>query len=49
VAVTLVPKKSEVASALTVPARRVKKAARRALQRSRTGLVGFDASSGQLH
>ena len=46
--VTLVPKKSEVANDMTSPARRVKKAARRTLQRSRTGVGGFDTNSGQL-
>ncbi|GAC1599481.1 MAG: hypothetical protein NVS3B2_00630 [Ramlibacter sp.] len=44
--VTLVPKKGEVASDVTSPVRRVKKAARRTLERSRTGVVGFDATGG---
>ena len=39
----LVPKKGEIANDVTSPVRRVKKAARRTLQRSRTGLVSFDA------
>jgi hypothetical protein len=45
--VTLVPKKSEVANDTTSPVRRVKKAARRTLQRSRTGVGGVDASTGE--
>ncbi len=42
--VTLVPKKDEVAREVRSPTRKVKKAARRTLERSRTGVGGIDAS-----
>jgi hypothetical protein len=41
--VTLVPKKDEVGKDVRSPARKVKKAARRTLERSRTGVGGIDA------
>ena len=43
--VTLVPKKDGIANDLRSPVRKVKKAARRTLERSRTGVGGFDAGS----
>ena len=43
--VTLVPKKDGVAREMSSPARKVKKAARRTLQRSRTGVGGIDATN----
>ena len=42
--VTLVPKKDGVARDLRSPARTVKKAARRTVERARTGVGGIDAS-----
>ena len=42
--VTLVPKKDEVARDVRSPGRKVKKAAKRTLERSRTGVGGFDTS-----
>ena len=44
--VTLVPKKDGVAREMSSPARKVKKAARRTLQRSRTGVGVIDAAGG---
>ena len=41
--VTLVPKKDEVARDMRSPTRKVKRAARRTLERSRTGVGGIDA------
>ena len=41
--VTLVPKKEEFARDVRSPTRKVKKAAKRTLERSRTGVGGFDA------
>jgi hypothetical protein len=43
--VTLVPRKYEVGKDVRSPARKVKKAARRTLERSRTGVGGIDAGS----
>ena len=43
--VTLVPKKDEVARDVRSPTRKVKKAAKRTLERSRTGVGGFDTGS----
>lgn len=43
--VTLVPKKDGVARELRSPARTVKKAAKRTVERKRTGVGGIDASS----
>jgi hypothetical protein len=43
--VTLVPKKDEVGKDLRSPVRKVKKAAKRTLERSRTGVGGIDAGS----
>lgn len=43
--VTLVPKKDGVAGEMSSPTRKVKKAAKRTLQRSRTGVGGIDATS----
>lgn len=44
--VTLVPKKDDVARDVRSPTRKVKKAARRTLERSRTGVGGVDAAAG---
>ena len=44
--VTLVPKKDEVARDVRSPARKLKKAAKRTLERSRTGVGGIDAAGG---
>lgn len=43
--VTLVPKKDEVGKDVRSPTRKVKKAAKRTLKRSRTGVGGIDAGS----
>ena len=43
--VTLVPKKDEVGKEVSSPKRTVKRAAKRTLQRSRTGVGGIDAGS----
>jgi hypothetical protein len=43
--VTLVPKKDEVARDVRSPTRKLKKAARRTLERSRTGVGGIDSSA----
>ena len=43
--VTLVPKKDEVAREMRSPTRKVKRAARRTLERSRTGVGGIEAGS----
>lgn len=43
--VTLVPKKDEVGKDMRSPTRKVKKAAKRTLERSRTGVGGIDAGS----
>ncbi len=42
--VTLVPRKDEVARDVRSPTRKVKKAARRTVERSRTGVGGFDTA-----
>lgn len=44
--VTLVPKKDDVARDALSPTRKVKKAARRTLERSRTGVGRIDAAAG---
>ena len=44
--VTLVPKKDGVARDVRSPARKLKKAAKRTLERSRTGVGGIDAAGG---
>lgn len=43
--VTLVPRKDEVARDVRSPTRKIKKAAKRTLERSRTGVGGIDATS----
>jgi hypothetical protein len=43
--VTLVPRKDEVARDVRSPTRKVKRAAKRTLERSRTGVGGIDTSS----